>query len=83
MSYLVSHYQRGDQLYLLGFSRDAYKKISDDEIFDATRLFEKSLRPEHPPIRFLGLWYTVSSIIVPRADGFFVPCLRQLAFTGV
>lgn len=72
---------RPEQANLASYALVAYKQIGDDRNFEAIRLFEKSLRPRHPAIRFLGLWDTVSSIIVPRADRFFVPSLRQLAFT--
>ena len=110
--FLVTHYEKGDAIYLFGFSRGAYtvrvlagfinamgllnpdqvnlagyafvtyKQLDESSDYTGVRLFERSLRPLHPPIAFLGLWDTVSSIIVPRSDRFFIPSLRQLAFTA-
>ncbi len=70
------------QAHLCGHAFVAYKKISEGAGFDGVRLFEQALRPRRPPIRFLGLWDTVSSIIVPRKDRLYAPSLRQLAYTA-
>ena len=34
-----------------------------------------------PTIRFVGVWNTVASVIVPRPDRFYWPSLEELAFT--
>ncbi|MET3359345.1 MULTISPECIES: DUF2235 domain-containing protein [Bradyrhizobium] len=34
-----------------------------------------------PTIHFIGVWDTVASVIVPRADRLFLPSLEELAFT--
>ncbi len=73
---------RTHQVHLCGHAFVAYKQISEGQGFSGTRLFEKTLRPRRPPIRFLGLWDTVSSIIVPRKDRLYAPSLRQLAYTA-
>ena len=70
-----------EQSHLAGYAFVAYKQISQQNSFAQVRLFEQALRPQHPPIRFLGLWDTVSSIIVPRRDRFYLPSLRQLPYT--
>lgn len=70
------------QAHLCGHAFVAYKQISEDEGFSGVRLFEQALRPLRPPIRFLGLWDSVSSIIVPRKDRLYAPSLRQLAYTA-
>jgi len=71
-----------DQINLNGFAFVAYKKISETDDFKPIRVFEQALRPQRPPIRFLGLWDTVSSIIVPRRDRLYLPSLTQLAYTA-
>lgn len=70
-----------DQQHLLSYAFNAYKQISEDGQFAHVRQFERILRPHRPAIRFLGLWDTVSSILVPRKDRFYWPATRQLAYT--
>ena len=70
------------QVHLSDYALVAYKQITEGDGFESVRLFEKVLRTKRPPIRFLGLWDTVSSIIVPRKDRFYIPSLRQLAYTS-
>ena len=71
-----------DQSHLSGYAFVAYKKIVEGKGFQPVRIFEQALRPTRPPIRFLGIWDTVSSVIVPRRDRMYIPSLRQLAYTG-
>ena len=73
---------RPEQVNLCGYALVAYKQVSEGGSFLPVRNFEKTLRPRRPPIRFLGLWDTVSTVIVPRKDRLFVPTLRQLAYTA-
>ncbi len=73
---------RPEQINLAGYALIAYKQISVQEDFSSTRIFERTLRPRRPPIRFLGLWDTVSSIIVPRKDRAYIPSFHQLAYTA-
>lgn len=70
-----------DQQHLTEYAFRAYKQISEDGQFDIVRQFERILRPQRPAIRFLGLWDTVSSVLVPRSDRFYLPARRQLAYT--
>jgi uncharacterized protein (DUF2235 family) len=70
-----------DSLNLSGYAFVAYKKISEGKGFKPVRLFEQAMKPRRPPIRFLGLWDTVSSIIIPRRDRFYIPSIRRLAYT--
>jgi len=71
-----------EQIHLCRHALVAYKQISDRDSFDRTRVYERVLRPTRPPIRFLGLWDTVSSIIVPRRDRLYLPSLHKLAYTA-
>ncbi|MFK8016562.1 MAG: DUF2235 domain-containing protein [Gammaproteobacteria bacterium] len=72
---------RPEQKKLCPYAFTAYKQIQDAATFESIRLYEKTLRPRHPSIRFLGLFDTVSSVFVPRKDRLFIPSLRKLAFT--
>ncbi len=68
-------------LNLLDYAYRAYKRIGEDEnagAFDELRLFERVLRPDRPPIRFLGLFDTVASVI---ESGRFGPRLKKHAST--
>lgn len=73
---------RPEQINLSGYALVAYKQVSEKDNFNASRIFERTLRPSHPSIRFLGLWDTVSSVIVPRKDRLFIPSLQQLPYTA-
>jgi uncharacterized protein (DUF2235 family) len=55
-------------LNLLDYAYRAYKRIgkgaqNSDNPYAEMRLFERSLKPDRPPIRMLGLFDTVSSVI--------------------
>ena len=68
-------------LNLLDYAYRAYKRIGedgDDDAFAEIRLFEKFLDPDRPPIRFLGLFDTVASVI---EWGRIAPRLKSHAFT--
>jgi uncharacterized protein (DUF2235 family) len=67
-------------LNLLDYAYRAYKRIGEDkeESFAEIRLYERVLRPDRPPIRLLGLFDTVSSLI---EHGRYGPRLRSHAFT--
>ncbi len=67
-------------LNLLDYAYRAYKRIGESGAtgFEEIRLFERTLRPDRPPIRLLGLFDTVSSVI---ESGRFGPRLRSHAFT--
>jgi uncharacterized protein (DUF2235 family) len=67
-------------LNLLDYAYRAYKRIGEnkEESFAEIRLYERVLRPDRPPIRLLGLFDTVSSVI---EHGRFGPRLRSHAFT--
>ncbi|MEP4194244.1 MAG: DUF2235 domain-containing protein [Aliishimia sp.] len=69
-------------LNLLDYSYRAYKRIGaagDADAFAEMRLFERILRPDRPPIRLLGLFDTVASVI---ESGRVLPRLRNHAHTS-
>ena len=68
-------------LNLLDYAYRAYKRVADDTTeasFAEVRLYERLLKPDRPPIRLLGLFDTVSSLI---EHGRYGPRLRSHAFT--
>jgi len=50
-------------------------------VFDNAAQFARITSSRWPTIRFVGVWDTVASVIVPRADRFYWPSLEELAFT--
>lgn len=57
-----------------------------DEVFpvshdDEAAQFARITSTSWPLIRFVGVWDTVASVIVPRPDRFYLPSLEELAFT--
>jgi uncharacterized protein (DUF2235 family) len=48
---------------------------------DQAAQFARILSTRWPTIRFVGVWDTVASVIVPRPDRFYLPSLEELAFT--
>jgi uncharacterized protein (DUF2235 family) len=48
---------------------------------DQAAQFARILSARWPTIRFVGVWDTVASVIVPRPDRFYLPSLQELAFT--
>ena len=49
--------------------------------FDNAAQFARITSTRWPTIRFVGVWDTVASVIVPRPDRFYWPSLEELAFT--
>ncbi|MBG0793186.1 DUF2235 domain-containing protein [Methylocystis sp. H62] len=132
-TFLINHYEEGDDIFLFGFSRGAYtvrvlaglihkvgllapeqcnladaaltaykqtsstQKKPDDKPADAenerqappsTRddpasQFARIVSTRWPTIKFLGVWDTVASVIVPRPDRFYAFSLQKLEFTQV
>jgi uncharacterized protein (DUF2235 family) len=50
--------------------------------YDNAAQFARILSTRWPTIRFVGVWDTVASVIVPRPDRFYWPSLEELAFTA-
>lgn len=49
--------------------------------FDLAAQFARITSSRWPTIRFVGVWDTVASVIVPRPDRLYWPSLEELAFT--
>lgn len=61
-----------------GFDEDG--PIAKDK-FDLAAQFARITSSRWPTIHFIGVWDTVASVIVPRADRLYWPSLEELAFT--
>lgn len=136
-TFLIDHYEEGDNIFLFGFSRGAYTvrvlaglihkvgllapqqcnladaaltayKQASATIVEQERLdtpsdelgndedqpqaqpadrddqasqFARIVSTRWPTIKFVGVWDTVASVIVPRPDRFYAFSLQKLAFT--
>lgn len=70
-----------------GISPDALSEAADEDgplptsKFDNAAQFARITSSRWPAIRFVGVWDTVASVIVPRPDRLYFPSLEELAFT--
>lgn len=69
------------QANLCEYALTAYKRAAEKDDFEIAWRFERILSTRRPPIHFLGVWDTVSSMIVPRPDRFYVPSLQELPYS--
>lgn len=70
---------RPDQLNYLGYAFAAYKRAAvDGEDLSVAWHFRRIVGGRTVPIKFVGVWDTVASVIVPRPDRFYVPSLETL-----
>jgi uncharacterized protein (DUF2235 family) len=61
-----------------GDGDDGHDAVNKD---DQAGQFARILSTRWPMIKFVGVWDTVASVIVPRPDRFYWPTLEELAFT--
>jgi uncharacterized protein (DUF2235 family) len=71
-----------EQKNLSNYALTAYKKVAEGGDFEVAWRFARVLTTERVPIHFIGVWDTVSSVIVPRPDRFYVPSLQTLPYTA-
>ena len=69
-----------DQLNVADYALTAYKRASEENDFHIAWDFGRIMGGRHVTIRFMGVWDTVSTMIVPRRDRL-VPTLRTLPYT--
>jgi uncharacterized protein (DUF2235 family)/membrane protease YdiL (CAAX protease family) len=72
---------RPDQLNLAGYALVAYKNAADKGEMSIGWTFKRISGSRTVPIRFVGCWDTVSSLLVPRADRLYLPSLQTLPYT--
>ncbi|HMB48294.1 MAG TPA: DUF2235 domain-containing protein [Afifellaceae bacterium] len=78
--YLVGLLRR-DQANLSSYGLVAYKQASEKDDLKIAWRFHQISRARRLPIHFVGVWDTVSSMIVPRPDRFYIPSLQVLPYT--
>jgi uncharacterized protein (DUF2235 family) len=69
------------QRNLADYALTAYKKAATQNDFEIAWRFERVIATRRVPIEFVGVWDTVSSVIVPRPDRFYLPSLQELPYT--
>lgn len=73
---------RSDQLNYVGYAFTAYKRAAmDGEDLSVAWHFRRIVGGRTVKIKFLGVWDTVASVIVPRPDRFYIPSLETLPYT--
>jgi uncharacterized protein (DUF2235 family)/membrane protease YdiL (CAAX protease family) len=72
---------RPEQLNLAGYALVAYKRSADTGDLEIGFNFRRITGARRPRIRFVGVWDTVSTVIIPRPDRFYLPSLQTLPFT--
>jgi uncharacterized protein (DUF2235 family) len=73
---------REHQVGFADYALKAYKGAKAGDDYALARQFQRVVTPQCVPIRFLGLWDTVSSVIVPRHFPFIRFRLEELPFTS-
>jgi uncharacterized protein (DUF2235 family) len=69
-----------DQLNIANYALTAYKRSSEENDFDIAWNFSRVAGARRELIKFMGVWDTVASILVPRRDRL-VPSLQTLPYT--
>lgn len=70
-----------EQLNLAGAALTAYKRDGSKTGETEVSAFRRITQAPSVPIEFLGVWDTVSSMIVPREDRFLIPTIEKLPNT--
>lgn len=70
-----------EQDNLCGYALTAYKQASHKDDFKIAWRIHRVLQTTYAPIRFMGCWDTVGSVIIPRPDRFYIPSFERLPFT--
>ncbi len=72
---------RPEQLNMCESALGTYKRAANDDDLPLAWHFSRVIGARRPTIRFIGVWDTVGSVIVPRPDRFYVPSLETLPYT--
>ena len=72
---------RPEQLHLAGAALTAYKRANNNRGLEEVEHFNRITQPLRPAVEFIGVWDTVSSMIVPRRDRVLVPAIEKLRNT--
>jgi uncharacterized protein (DUF2235 family) len=69
------------QRNLCEYALTAFKRAAEEDDFEIAWRFERVASTRRIPIAFIGVWDTVSSVIVPRPDRLYLPSLQELPYT--
>jgi len=69
------------QINMLDYAYTAYKRSAENGGLEAAWRYEEVLECDSVSIKFLGVWDTVNSVLVPRPDRFFIPTMQTLPYT--
>jgi uncharacterized protein (DUF2235 family) len=69
------------QINIGGYLLSAYKRCSEAGDLRIAWEFRRVIATQTVKIKFLGVWDTVASVIVPRKDRFYYPSLQVLPYT--
>jgi uncharacterized protein (DUF2235 family) len=70
-----------EQKILAGYALTAYKQSSEHGEFEDAWQFARIVSSRWLTIKFIGVWDTVASVIVPRPDRFYTFSLQMLPYT--
>lgn len=73
---------RPHQAHLSNYALTAYKQANLKDDYKIAWRVQEVLETQQVTIRFMGCWDTVSSVIIPRSDRFYIPSLESLPFTN-
>ena len=72
---------QANQVNLADFALTTYKRSSESNNFRIGWDFGRRTATRRVTIHFMGVWDTVSSMIVPRPDRLYIPSFQTLPFT--
>lgn len=72
---------RPEQLNMCDSAFGAYKRAASDDDLPLAWHFSRVIGARQPSIRFVGVWDTVGSVLVPRPDRLYLPSLETLPYT--
>jgi uncharacterized protein (DUF2235 family) len=70
-----------DQSNIYDYALAAYKRAAEQADLSVAWHFRRIAKAQSVTIKFLGVWDTVASVLVPRKDRLFVPSLLTLPYT--
>jgi uncharacterized protein (DUF2235 family) len=70
-----------EHLNVDGYALTAYKRASEQGDFSGAWQFRRIAKTRSVTIKFIGVWDTVASVLVPRPDRLYVPSLLTLPYT--
>ena len=70
-----------EQSNIKGYALRPISRAAEQDDLGVAWHFKRVAKARTITIRFLGVWDTVASVLVPRSDRFFIPSLLMLPYT--